>query len=79
MNSYKSVCAIILRFAGLLSVLVGIFGFVSLAFIFLIPNYSEKYTIAQAVQAGIFYTALGVIVFLLSKPLAKLICMNLED
>ncbi len=79
MNKYEKICAIIFRFAGLLSILFGIFSFTHLIFVSLIPNYPEKYTTGQSIGSGVFYTILGVIIFCISKLLARLVCVKIES
>ncbi len=79
MNKYEKVCTIVFRFVSLTSVLFGIFGFTHLIFASVIPNYPEKYTMGQSITSGVFYTLLGILIFLLSRLLAKLVCIKIED
>jgi hypothetical protein len=78
MNGYLIVCTIILRFAALTSVLFGLLGFVYLFRNAAGLETSGRYTDGQALSSGIFYLLLGVGIFFLSKPLAKVLCWNLE-
>lgn len=78
MNRYLNVCTIILRFVALTSALFGLFGFTYLLRNAAGLETSGRYTDGQALASGIFYLLLGVGIFFLSKPLAKVLCWNLE-
>ncbi|MEP6903429.1 MAG: hypothetical protein ABJA66_17010 [Actinomycetota bacterium] len=79
MSKYEKVCTLIIRFVAVIFSIFGILGFITLGLILANINYSQKYTSWEAFHSGIFYLALGIILYLLSKPLAKLVCLKIED
>ena len=78
MSLYEKICTILIRFVAVILSVFGIFAFITLLLMFANISYSEKHTYWEVFHSAIFYFILGIVLFLLSKPLAKLICINLE-
>ena len=78
MTHYQKLTTLLIRVFCLIGFLFGLMG---LAFAFASRLTQETYSVqaAESFYASIFYLAFSLILFALSKPIAKLLCKGIDS
>ena len=80
MNIFQKIAAFLIRLLGFLSALTGILGFIYYALLYYGIGTIETESSAKTdLFSCIFYTVLGMILYIISKPLGKFLGAGFED
>ncbi len=78
MTHYQKIAALLIRILCLIGFLFSLIGF-GYSILFRLSENSYSVQAAESFYASIFYFIFSLILFVLSKPMAKLLCKGIDN